>query len=421
MLFALARFDARVGNQIVWTSEPVDFAALPGLEFKMIPGGLHDRESDTIYFVCGKYYGVSVYESRIFGPPGSREDTRMFSLAALDTETLPWNQESYLQLHLSQFLGNIQDFSCLPTKKGTRPSVESHPMHSSTQFVQYYGANIFNLWKFGLSRSRVLLASLPGVDVKTMCQFAYIAHQLSAIPEDVADLLPARRTNPLLLYNVTVNDLQKLQSSESFWATTTEALLLSTSRDACDVFSEAQSVVDVSLGSPGRHIWPAWRDRRRLRRLVESLKLDEESNPLDPSFMRSSSHSISASSLNMGGSASLVEDIVDATASGLMWWASAGESALIDHEEAAEVAALLSPVDSPPGLSLLGQFQQYTRQFIRVFSRIAQDGDGVIRIGMGDIAAMGLDPFANSDREFLQRFALKWWDRPVSVGGGCCC
>lgn len=414
MLFALARFDARVGNQIVWTSEPVDYASLPGLEFKMIPSGLHERNSDTVYFVCGKWHGVACYEARVLGPPGSREDTRMFSLAALDPESLPWNQESYLRFQLRQFITKMDDFTILPVRRTVRPDPQNHPMQATAQFVQVYGATAFELWKAGLARSRVILASVPGINVKTMCHFAYIAAQLSAIPEDVGDLLPVRRPPASLLYNVIVGDLQLLQSSESFWATTTDTLLLGPSRDACDLYAEPGFVCDISMGPPGRRIWPVWRDRRRLRRLVSSLQLEDARNSgIDR-------HISSVDSICSSGSMSLVEDIVDATASGLMWWASAGESALIDHEEAEEAAALLSPVDSPPGLSLLGQFQQYTRQLVRVFSRIAQDGDGVIRIGLADIAAMGLDPFASSDREFLLRFALKWWDRPVAIGRYCC-
>jgi len=425
MLFVLAKFDVRVGNQVVWTSEPTDHASLPGIEFKMIPSGLHDRTRETIYFVCGSWHGVARYEARVAGNARTAESARMFSLAALVPmrEDLPWGLEPFLAMELRRFLdlGASTDpqspsAKALPTWAPLRADPRTHPVLAAAAFLRAYGPMVFELWKSGLSRTRTLLAPIPGQSIRAMGQFTYLAAQISALPADVAGLVPVHKHPIPLLYNVAVSDLQRLQSAESFWATTTDGLLLTPSRDACDFYADERMLHDLTGGSPSRASAPTWRDRRRFALLVDALGID-------------------ATPAGSG----VAEAFVDAMATSLMWWASAGESALMDRDETApllsspaglaavEATEPSTPARSSSGLdttsdvvALIGQFQQYTRQFVRVFAKLADDDDATIRVAVSDIAAMGLDPFAASDRDFIRRFSLTWFDRPV-VFTRCCC
>lgn len=407
MIFVLAQFDARVGNKVVWMSHPAEAENLPGIEYKMIPSGLHERSHETIYFVCGSWNGVARFEVQLSEhDPSGREGLRMYSLAVLSptTEGLPWNQEAVLKTKLADFLEFDCDKARLPKSPLAYLDPTAHPILLMPKFLEIYGPTVFGLWKAGLVRSRVILASIPGQTIRSMCCFTYIAAQISSIPSDVQHLLPDQKPPVSCIYNTTLIDLRRLQSAESFWATTTDGLLLSSSRDACDIFAEKDCLRINDGRSSGTKQSPTWRDRQHFSTLVDALKLQ-----------------------NISKSSGFVESLIDSTTSGLLWWASGGESAIFEREESApllESQSIQFSHDAEPisdGIALVGQFQQYTRQLIRVLAQLAREGNSSIKVSIQDIAAMGLDPFAQTDREFLQRFANVWFNMPVKILNTYCC
>lgn len=409
MISVLAQFDVRLGHQVVWMSHPEETKKLTGIEYKMIPSGLHERSHDTIYFVCGNFNGVARFEAQLSeNDPSGREGLRMYSLAVLSpmAEGLPWNQEELLKSRLRNFLESGYDKSRLLSSFHAYTDPSAHPICLMPQFLETYGPVVFELWKSGLMRSRLILASIPGQTIRSMCCFTYIAAQISTIPSDVRHLLPEKKPSVPCIYNTALIDLHKLQSSESFLATTTDKLLLSSSRDACDTFAENDCIYDNFGSSSKTKRYPTWRDRQHFSTLVDALKLP-----------------------NISKSNGLVESLLDSTSSGLFWWASGGESAILEREEfvplleSSSIQCASGAEHSSDGIVFIGQFQQYTRQLIRIMACLAREGKSSISVRAQDIAAMGLDPFAHSDHDFLQRFANKWFNLPVkflSTYCSCC-
>lgn len=378
-MLVLAKFDVRLGNQIVWSSERLEPGSVPGLEFKMIPSGVHDTDEDTIYFLCGKWQGIAVYARR----GSERATAQMYSLALLSNKVM-WNQEMFLKHELSKFM-DVRDPSVISLGALGAPDAKCHPVLATDNFVQRYGPLVFELWKAGLARARLLLPAVASL--REMSQFAYLVSRLASIPADVIHLLPDHRQNAAdyaCWHTVSLVDMGRMESTGGFVATTTDTILTQPSRGRCDAWADTDSVHWVATGE---NLRPTWRDRHRFAKFMEAMGLKFPSR--------------------------LIDRLVDSTSSGLIWWASAGESALIDSED----QPLLY---KPDGVALIGAFQHYTRELIRVFAQIANEDSGVIQVGIEDMAAMGLDPLAPQDRRFLQRFSLEWWDRPVVIRGCCC-
>ncbi|PRT56516.1 Uncharacterized protein ANR2 [Wickerhamiella sorbophila] len=381
-MLVLAEFDANKGNQVVWQSEAGN---LNGIEFKMLPSGLHTRTEDTIYFKYCDQMGCAVYGMR----GNTRETAKFYSLAVV-SGSLEWNQETFLRDALEKFL-SIGDTDVLPKQLGA-PDPRCHPVLGADLFLGRFGPRVFELWKAGLARMRILL--FVNSSVHDASRFAYVLSRMTTIPSDVRHLLPEHRqalqyTDPEAIYNVTLHDLADLQQLESFVACSTDELLTHSAQNAADIIGRPDSVKSLLSGN---NLEPTWTDSHRFSVIAKAFDVPAESS-------------------------GIMTAAANAAANGLIWWASAGESASLDAQE---VQPLLEA--SPEGVAVVGQFQNYTRGLIHTFSRLAEDSDGgVIRITAADLAALGLDIFCRQDREFLQRFSLVWFDRPVWFTSWCCC
>lgn len=387
-MLVLAQFDARAGNKVVWHSSDLNQSEINHIEFQMIPNGLHESTSDTIYFKCGELYGCAVFALRST-PRQERQTTRIFSLAALDRKKIPFKLETSLRSFLEKYM-TVEDTSVFEDATQCIKDPNCHPILAAPAMVQWYGPMLFELWKIGLMRARLLLHS-PSRSVKRMSQFCYITSLLGSIPSDIAYLLPSGqdKLEYTCLYNVTLLDMAKLRNSQGFCATTTDSLLTLADRDAYDFWIDRVSMHKQD----GETLFPTWRDRHRFYQRVHEVCPEYHGD--------------------RGGFGAFVDKVVDNTARGLLWWASAGDTSLIEDEE-------MQTGLSVEGVELVGLFQNFTRQVVKVFASVAQDCDSVILIGIEDIAAMGLDPFASQDRKFLERFSLVWWERPVKFKGCCC-
>lgn len=456
-MYVLAAFDVLRGHKVVWTDQPAQLDAAPHIEFKVIPSGLHERDEDAVYFVCGKFHGIARYACRRPQQPSDRRDVHMYSLASLVplSQKLPWHQEFLLKNELAKFLRSLDLQVLRNDLRITTSRVfgdQCHPILALNMFMHVYGPSMFAMWKAGLSRQRTLLAPISGVSLRHMCQFTYIGAQISAIPEDVAVLLPCwqryagyqaqghqRQAGPSVpsletpndladqtqessdsvpvaqvqcLYNVTLNDLQFLQSADSFWATTTDLILLSPQRDACDCYIEPDKLVDLSWST---EVFSSYRDRHRYRHVIGAYSTDIVPRADPESSEPSSLESTLPSSVSKSGASnfsSKFDMLLDSCVNGLVWWATAGESARIE-----EVNPRTQESDA---VRVIGHFQDFTRQLIRHFSRVHIEDEEVVQLTITDMALMGLDAFSKSDKIFINRFSLAWFDKPVQFGCTCC-
>lgn len=380
-MLVLAEFDVRLGNRIIWQSEAGN---IDGVEFKMLPSGSHNRLEDTIYFQHAGRMGCAVYTLR----GNTRETARFYALAALMPQ-LEWSQETFLRDALEKYMA-VGDTDVLPRQLGA-PDPRCHPVLAADRFLACFGAQVFELWKAGLSRTRLLL--FVSSSVHDGSQFDYILSRITAIPSDVRHLLPEHRqasryTDPESIYNVTLHDLAELQQMESFVACTTDEMLTMPRQDACDIVARPKRITALAAD---QKITVTWTDSHRFSIMAKAFGVSAE-----PS--------------------GIVAKLASASSNALMWWATAGESASIDAQEAMPLLET-----GPDGVALIGQFHNYTRNLVRCFHRLAEEYDGAIRITATDLAALGLDIFSRQDREFLQRFSLVWWDRPVYFAGYCGC
>nr|CAB3258649.1 protein LCHN-like [Phallusia mammillata] len=233
-------FDTRCGNIVEWnTPTEVDLGTV---EFKAMPSGAHNIESDFIYFRLKNLFGLSIYEKLRLDSSIER-GARMKSVGLLAA--------SYTTLHRHmQFLENqvrhqlqtpgkyeqLEEFfkdrqgmlppmssqpeSCLARKikVDNFPQMQiTHPAGCFSQFIQFFGESIFVLWKLVLLQKRILFYSQPPIGV--VCYRVYCACCLGKITLDGFD-----HKQPKPYFYVNIADIDHLETEMSYIACTTESI-----------------------------------------------------------------------------------------------------------------------------------------------------------------------------------------------------
>ncbi|XP_041457578.1 DENN domain-containing protein 11-like [Lytechinus variegatus] len=272
-IFVVA-FDTRSGNIVEWCL-PNDIN-LDGVEFKAMASGSHTVLTDFIYFRKDRYYGLSCFENMHVESAAER-GARMKSVGVLSTSyTMLHRHMKFLEhqvRHLLHSPGRYEDLEAffsdhkasLPLSRDsswegiasvlhssssplhqnastvvnssqlTPPSSDEHHPHMKithpagcfSQFLSFFGEQIFTLWKFILLRKRVLFFSPPPIGV--VCYKVYCASLMSH--HDVI-LNSAIEQKPYFYVNIA--DIDTLESEMSYIACTTEK-----------IFQEKQSLYDV--------------------------------------------------------------------------------------------------------------------------------------------------------------------------------
>ncbi|XP_072013324.1 DENN domain-containing protein 11-like [Amphiura filiformis] len=262
-IFVVA-FDTHRGNIIEWC-QPED-VNLEGVEFKAMASGAHTVVSDFIYFRKDDYYGLSCFENMHVDSAEER-GARMKSVGILATTyTTLYRHMQFLenqvrhQLETPGIYTQLQAF--YDDRKGSLPSSRelsgdnlsasslspahrggalspppsedlipnmkiTHPAGCFAQFLNFFGDQIFVLWKYVLLQKRIVFFSPPPIGV--VCFRVYCACLLGA--HDIA-LSSGTETKPFFYINIA--DIDMLESEVSYIACTTEK-----------IFEEKKSLHDV--------------------------------------------------------------------------------------------------------------------------------------------------------------------------------
>jgi hypothetical protein len=300
---------------------------LDGVEFKSLPSGLHAVKEDLIYFVHGKYAGISVF---VQGEADAKQRNATFVavgvLVPLSQGQLGrgWVHAEELRVLVKEVIKDTADTRHLelfwkkhradetavtasssvaipasPTsdnKKRKRTSSVStfaslntdalwpadHPALSIPLLLDSFGPLIFPLHRAALLRKRILfLGSTP---VQKNCNAVYNASVLSNVPQSLHETLPPS-AKPIFqcrpLFSVGIQEMPILCSNsgeKAGWIACTTDDILSEKKDLYDL------LVELPGTSRSKGLWPALktsdgeiikasqRDLRRWRQLRNELK-----------------------------------------------------------------------------------------------------------------------------------------------------
>ncbi|XP_071505439.1 DENN domain-containing protein 11-like [Diadema antillarum] len=289
-------FDTRSGNIVEWC-QPEDIS-LEGVEFKAMASGAHTVLTDFIYFRKDKYYGLSCFENMHVDNVAER-GARMKSVGILSASyttlhkhmkflehqvrhqlevpgryeqllaffndhkaSLPLSREASREgisglhsssspLHVSSPL-TVQTPVSTPSSEESFPEMKiTHPAGCFSQFMNFFGEQIFTLWKYILLRKRILFFSPPPIGV--VCYRVYCASLMSQ--HDVI-LNSAIELKPYFYVNIA--DIDTLESEMSYIACTTEK-----------IFQDKESLYDVYV------------DNQNVKTHVQSLREMDRTNTMD--------------------------------------------------------------------------------------------------------------------------------------------
>ncbi|XP_057291637.1 DENN domain-containing protein 11-like [Hydractinia symbiolongicarpus] len=259
-IFVVA-FDTKRGNEVEWQiPDDVDIA---GVEFKALVSGSHTISEDFVYFRHQQYYGLSCFALKSVDNEEER-GARMKSVGIICTKyTSLHEHQEFLEKQVSHHLEQPRSYEDLTkyyvkyrncphqnntflvtprnhTAEGFLGIEEltvmkiSHPIGCFSQFLNYFGVNIFVLWKFVLLQKRILYFAPPPVGVQ--CYRVYCTGLLGS---NGLGLL--RSLCPNLLFCVGVSSCSSLSSMDSFVACTTESIL-ATKPETYDLYLNKQTL-----------------------------------------------------------------------------------------------------------------------------------------------------------------------------------
>lgn len=157
--------------------------SVDGVEFQCLPSGLHDLETDTVYFTKDNLTGVSV-----FNKVNASAEDRNANFAAVgalissrDNQSIPWRYVSSLTQVARELISNLDDHSALESlwehrsqrlhrpKTTTAEALSSDdPALSLVLMLKLFGPLLFPLQRAALLGKGILLNGRP--PVKTNCE-----------------------------------------------------------------------------------------------------------------------------------------------------------------------------------------------------------------------------------------------------------
>lgn len=270
----LIHFDVKYGYNLVWnkTTEALD---LNGVEYKVLPSGLQDKENDTILIsqVSGNsiYYGLGRYRQRITGlrdgNSNSRErnNVKMYSLGILCKPSSNniwtfneyicngWEYVSDLDSTLKEFLLqlNYEDMSIFDhlfnnltghalTVDRPSKSIDLHLLRQLDLMFETLGPLVFTLYKQALLRKRLIIfhKAHSKIDNFALASFTYLLSLLSLIPKRARPLTVQSITESRPIYNIGLNDLDSplLEEKATIASTNDDILMYQVDVFDCGIF-----------------------------------------------------------------------------------------------------------------------------------------------------------------------------------------
>lgn len=354
------------------------------------------------------------------------------------------------------------------------PLVSDHPALSMPALLETVGPLLFPLARAALLRKRILV--LGSAPVQQTCNYVYLLSILSSTPQSLHEMLPPE-AEPLFrlrpLFSVGVHDIPVLseRSEKSSWVACTTDDILGEKHELYDLLVELEPTEKGVRrrwprlrASDGSIVRATQRDLRRYRVLRAELRRmegvrrrhddpeegQEEDDDQQPLIRSASSLRTPLDQHDVhDDSSELVEPVTWSAMAynSFMWWASAGEKDAWEREEANSDLELLadlpdmedaitaqSPTTSSPNLQdaqrtatvLTAYFHRLTHLVLSALADIVEEADDeteqgieedVIEVSFDEVRQMGLDPWSESDREFVKAAMNVWFSRDAAVNG----
>ncbi|KAF9484543.1 hypothetical protein BDN70DRAFT_872322 [Pholiota conissans] len=268
-----ASFHPTKGNIVDWSLKASDDLDLENLEFSALPSGLHLVEQDVVYFTKDGQHGVCVFRRRKTSEQGHR-GSRLSSLGILLAKShrpRPWRHVNALKeltdTIYARIAASASESGVLePTEEDWEPArvffeqrklrrsdlggagdwtgwsdeldgpyadpIDAHPTLHLPHLLRILGPSALTLYKYVLGRKRILIYTLPPVEVASiLCQVAGdLCFDCHSTPS-FSNRLTGKHKEPInVLGMVTLNDMDRLRleskSGRGWVACTTDALFM---------------------------------------------------------------------------------------------------------------------------------------------------------------------------------------------------
>lgn len=271
----LVQFDTKTGYKLVWNKCELSIL-LSGIEYRAMPSGIHDNDSNTVFLVhkngAKMLYGLSQFRNTIEGDEGDeqtvdRSKVKMYSLGILcEPASRTWKPNQYMSTgweHIESLDSTLYTFmrkgdwnkflvfdELYASLTSSHLSPNSNQLKSDHQLLSalpdlldVLGPLVFVLYKQCLVRKRIMLFQhnpLPLSNFSTG-SFTYLLSLISLISQDTATIQSNISTISPPLYNVGLHDLSEddslLKTAGSIAVTSDEILMY-------------QDVYDVGVSLP---------------------------------------------------------------------------------------------------------------------------------------------------------------------------
>lgn len=220
MVVFIHEFDVLKGNTLSWTNGNAE--ALEGLEFTVLPSGIHLRERDTIYFQFNGKSGLAVFRQNSLDLDASqhyidRSQVKIFSFGTLFDEKMDYEQLSLYEKSMKTALEEWwedHDYNVLEKWDAKRNHDEISSFNFNDTCVEV-GPIVLQLWRCALLHNRVLVLN-KGVEVKKCNMLCHLITTMGKLEQSVYD-------NEM---TITMLNTEKYKSSESWCATTSDEILM---------------------------------------------------------------------------------------------------------------------------------------------------------------------------------------------------
>lgn len=468
----LAEFDIRSGYKLVWSKAEVPGFEFDGLEYKVLPSGIHEYGESTVllsHWHEGRvYYGMSRYYQYVIGNDSTdRSNVKMFALGILcDPGSSVWKPNEFIrngweyveEVHqkLVKFvhLREYTDFAKLQDIPKVTPNINNHLLTNLPEMFRTLGPLVFVLYKQSLLRKRILLFNqrsrshddqdiLPnGVDnLYNISSFCYLISLLSVVPQEI-DFISQTSvpTYSQPVYQIGLTDMagELIKLKGYIGSTNDDILKESPVYDIGVVIDEWARVFDYEQ----RPIKATNKDYDKFVLIyLELPRSDGVTNDTDISADDLSS--IRTDTWKTFDGECVAQDMpewwkTEATEpvswtesiwSAFSWFATAGQQLEGSPQPPPHVQDKVDLVDL---VNIVGYFHKLTKKWFYIINEVVLEvlDDQActdeqplterisLELTYQDVVEMELDPYSSADLEFIKEFILLYWEVVDSVDIG---
>lgn len=219
MVVFVHKFDVLKGNTLIWTNG--DESALKGLEFTVLPSGIHTRSKDCVYFEVDGKPGIAIFKQNgqdlnSIDHHIDRDEVRMFSFGTLFDGPMDFASLSTYEAGME---AAFNDWWLNPDYKILERWDESKRCETTAfpfdEFCLDVGPLIIQLWRYALLQERILVLN-KGKEVKKCNMLCHLLYEFG-------NMINSSYTN---LMTLTMLDCEKLKDTESWCGTTSDEIIV---------------------------------------------------------------------------------------------------------------------------------------------------------------------------------------------------